>query len=101
MVSPRRAGQAPGGNDAFLGLLPPPRNGECDITDMFPAKLREWLRLRSAVYHVPLAGSRICIRSWPQDNGWEGKEMSCALSTSSLTLLLYNVPSSGYWLMRL
>jgi len=101
MVSPRRAGQAPDGNYALLGLLPPPRNGECDITDMFLAKLREWLRLRSAVYQVPLGGSRICIHTWRQDNGWEGREMSRALSTSSLTLLLYNAPSSGYWLMRL
>ena len=70
---PRRAGQAPGGNYAFLGLLPPPRNGECDITDLFLARLREWLRLRSAAYHVPLEGSRSCIRTWPQNNGWEGK----------------------------
>jgi hypothetical protein len=70
---PRRAGQGPGGHYAFLGLSPTPRNGEVDITDMFLAKLREWLRLRSPLYHVPLAGSRICIRTWPQDNGWEGK----------------------------
>jgi len=70
---PHRADQAPGGNYAFLGLLPPPRNGECDITDLFLARLREWLRLRSAAYHVPLEGSRSCIRTWPQNNGWEGK----------------------------
>jgi hypothetical protein len=70
---PRRPGQGPGGHYAFLGLLPPPKNGECDITDIFLAKLREWLRLPSPRYHVPLAGSRICIRTWPQDHGWEGK----------------------------
>jgi hypothetical protein len=40
---------------------------------MYLAKLREWLSLKSAQYRVPLEGSRICIRTWPQDNGWEGK----------------------------
>ena len=40
---------------------------------MYLRKLREWLGLRSAQYHVPLEGARICIRTWPQDNGWEGK----------------------------
>jgi hypothetical protein len=70
---PRRPGQAPGGNYAFLGLLPPPKNGECDITAMFLAKLKEWLRLSTPQYRVPLQGSRICIRTCPQDNGWEGK----------------------------
>jgi len=70
---PRRPGQGPGGDYAFLGLLPRPRRGECDITDMYLQKLREWLRLPSAVYHVPLEGARICIRTWPQDHGWEGK----------------------------
>ena len=70
---PRRAGQGPGGNYAFLGLLPPPRNGECDISAMFLTKLREWRKLKSASYQVPLDGSRICIRTWPQHNGWEGK----------------------------
>jgi hypothetical protein len=54
-------------------MTPPPKKGECDITKMYLAKLREWLRLKSALYHVPLEGSRICIRTWPQDNGWEGR----------------------------
>ena len=69
---PRPAGQGPGVTYAFPGLLPPPRNGQCDISDMYLAKLREWLRLRSPPHLIPLAGSRICIRPWPQDNGWEG-----------------------------
>ena len=70
---PRRVGQGPGGHYAFLGLLARPRNGEADITAMFLAKLREWLRLPGALYHVPLEASRICIRTWPQDNGCEGR----------------------------
>jgi hypothetical protein len=70
---PRRVGQGPGGHYAFLGLLPMPKNGEADITAMFLAKLREWLRLPGALYHVPLEASRICIRTWPQDNGCEGR----------------------------
>ncbi len=70
---PRRAGQAPGGNYAFLGLLPPPKGGESEITELYLTKLKEWRRLKSAHYQVPLTGSRVCIRTWPQDNGWEGK----------------------------
>jgi hypothetical protein len=70
---PRRAGQGPGGNYAFLGLLPPPEDGESEITEMYLTKLKEWRRLKSAQHHVPLEGSRICIRTWPQDNGWEDK----------------------------
>jgi hypothetical protein len=70
---PRRPGQGPGGNYAFLGLLPPPRNGECDIAPLYLAKLKEWLRLSTPQYRVPLEGSRLCIRTCPQDNGWEGK----------------------------
>jgi hypothetical protein len=70
---PRRAGQGPGGNYAFLGLLPPPEGGESEITELYLTKLKEWRRLKNAQYQVPLEGSRICIRTWPQDNGWEGK----------------------------
>ena len=70
---PRRAGQGPGGNYAFLGLLPPPKGGESEIAEMYLTKLKEWRRLKSAQYQVPLEGSRICIRTWPQDNGWESK----------------------------
>ena len=72
-LPPRRAGQGPRGNYAFLGLLPPPKGGESEITKMYLTKLKEWRRLKSAQYQVPLEGARICIRTWPQDNGWEGK----------------------------
>jgi hypothetical protein len=40
---------------------------------MFLTKLKEWRRLRDDRYQVPLDGARICIRTWPQENGWEGK----------------------------
>jgi hypothetical protein len=70
---PRRAGQKPGGHYAFLGLLPPPKNGECEISLMYLTKLKEWLNLEDERYHVPLEGARICIRTWPQESGWEGK----------------------------
>jgi hypothetical protein len=70
---PRHPGQGPGGNYAFLGLLPPPKGGESEITKLYLTKLKEWRRLKSAQYQVPLEGARICIRTWPQDNGWEGK----------------------------
>ena len=70
---PRRAGQKPGGNYAFLGLLRPPKDGESDITELYLTKLKEWRKLKSAQYQVPLEGGRICIRTWPQDNGWESK----------------------------
>lgn len=70
---PRRAGQGPGGSYAFLCLLPPPKNGESEISEPFLTKLKEWRKVKDARYHVPLEGARICIRTWPQDNGWEGK----------------------------
>jgi hypothetical protein len=70
---PRRAGQGPGGNYAWLGRLPPPKDGESDITELYLTKLKEWRRLKDERYQVPLEGARICIRTWPQDNGWEGK----------------------------
>jgi hypothetical protein len=70
---PRRAGQGPGGNYAFLGLLPRPKNGESEISELYLTKLKEWRRVKDARYHVPLESSRICIRTWPQDNGWEGR----------------------------
>ena len=70
---PHRARQGPGGNYAFLGLLPPPEDGESEIAEMYLTKLKEWRRLQTAQYQVPLQGARICIRTWPQDNGWEDK----------------------------
>jgi hypothetical protein len=70
---PRRAGQGPGGNYAFLGLLPAPKDGESDISEIYLIKLTEWRRLKEQRNRVPLEGARICVRTWPQDNGWEGR----------------------------
>ncbi len=70
---PRRAGQGPGGNYAFLGLLPPPKDGESEVGKMYLTKLKEWRRLTRDRYQVPLEGARISIRTWPQDNGWEAR----------------------------
>ena len=61
---PRRAGQGPGGNYAFLGLPPPSRNGEVDITELHLVKLSDWLRLRSPQYHVA-AHAEFRIRAHP------------------------------------
>jgi hypothetical protein len=55
---------------ALLGLLPPPVDGEIDITDMYLKKLKEWQKLRYKRYQVPLEASRIFIRVVQQVNGW-------------------------------
>jgi len=70
---PRHAGQGPGGNYAFLGLLSLSEDLESNIAEMYLKKLKEWRKIKSAAYQVPLPGSRICIRTWPQGNGWEAK----------------------------
>jgi hypothetical protein len=57
----------------FLGLLRPPTDGECDIKEMYLAKLEEWRKLGPKRYHVPLEGSRIFIRVWQQMNGWQNE----------------------------
>ena len=53
--------------------MPPLEDREREITKLYLTKPKEWRRLKSAQYQVPLKGSRICIRTWPQDNGWEGR----------------------------
>lgn len=58
-------------NYVFLGLLPPPEDGESDITDLFLNKLKEWRQLKDRRYQVPLPGAKIFIRAWQQVNGWE------------------------------
>ena len=71
--APYRPGVIKNSHYAFLGLLPAPANGECDITKLFLKKLKEWRRLKHKCYHVPLEGSRIFIRVWQQSNGWENE----------------------------
>jgi hypothetical protein len=44
----------------ILGLLPEPDDGVSEITELYVAR-----------YGVPQAGSRVCIRTQQQINGWE------------------------------
>jgi hypothetical protein len=60
-------------NWAFLGILPAPRRGESDITELYLRKLKEWRKLQDRKYHVPLEGSRVFVRAWQQTNGWENE----------------------------
>jgi hypothetical protein len=46
----------------FIGVLPTPTEQVSDVTRLYGKK-----------YGVPSAGARIFIRTWPQENGWEGK----------------------------
>jgi hypothetical protein len=55
---------------AFLGLLPPPEDGQSDITELYLKKLKEWRKLRYKRYQVPLEGSKIFVRVLQQVNGW-------------------------------
>ena len=58
---------------AFIGLLPPLKGAEIDITDLYLKKLKEWRKLKNKRYHIPLEGSRIFIRVWQQIDGWENE----------------------------
>ena len=71
--APCNAGVAKNSLYAFLGLLPVPQGGMCDITELFLKKLKEWRKLKHKRYHIPLEGSRIFIRVWQQVNGWENE----------------------------
>jgi hypothetical protein len=57
----------------FLGLLPAPVKGECDITAIYLNKLEQWRRLKPRSYHIHLENSRIFVRVWQQLNGWENE----------------------------
>lgn len=59
---PRSRGQVFCETYAFLGLVPAPVECESEITRLYIEK-----------YGVPPVGSRVFIRTWPQENGWEGK----------------------------
>jgi len=71
--APCNAGVDKNSHYAFLGLLPAPKNGESDITEMYLKKLKAWRRLKDRCYQLPLEGSRIFIRVWQQANGWENR----------------------------
>ena len=48
---------------AYLGLLPAPEGGECDITDLYVQR-----------YGQPEPGKKIFIRTRQQKDGWEGRD---------------------------
>ena len=87
--TPCNAGVSKNDLYAFLGLLRPPANGECDIKEMYLAKLAEWRKLEPKRYHVPLEGSRVFIRVWQQMNGWENQLGMFRASA--------RVPANGAW----
>ena len=59
-TKPLSAGRSFPGRFIFLGLLPEPRDGMCDITEMYRAR-----------FGVPPAQTRIFIRTLEQVNGWK------------------------------
>ena len=69
--APCNAGVAKNSLYAFLGLPPPPTNGEIDFTKLYLRKLEQWRKLKPKRYQIPLEGSRIFIRVWQQADGWE------------------------------
>jgi hypothetical protein len=85
--APCSAGRSKRRNVSYLGLLPFPVNGMCDITDIYVAK-----------YGAPRPGEKVFIVTVQQNNGWEGIEQetsgiiperppdSPAPATSALTL---------------
>ena len=59
---PRSQGQVFCNTYAFIGLVRDSVEHEREITRLYIKK-----------YGAPPAGSRVFIRAWPQENGWEGK----------------------------
>lgn len=60
--APCSAGWRKWRHGAYLGLLPTPVGGDCDITEMYVARFGE-----------PKPGERVFIRTRQQTNGWEGR----------------------------
>jgi hypothetical protein len=60
--APCSAGRKKWRHGAYLGLLPPPEQGESDIREMYVAKFGE-----------PEPGKRIFIRTRQQKDGWQGR----------------------------
>jgi hypothetical protein len=61
--APCSAGRKKWRHGAYLGLLPVPLGGECDITDMFVER-----------YGEPEPGKKVFIRTRQQKDGWEGRD---------------------------
>ena len=65
--APCSAGRKKWRHGAYLGLLPAPQDGECDITDLYVER-----------YGEPEPGKQVFIRTRQQKDGWEGRD--CQLS---------------------
>jgi hypothetical protein len=61
--APCSAGRSKRRNVAYLGLLPAPQNGLCDITDIYVAR-----------YGEPRPGQKVFLVTCQQKDGWEGFE---------------------------
>ncbi len=61
--APCSAGWKKWRHGSYLGLLPAPEHGECDITEMYVAR-----------YGEPEPGKKVFIRTRQQKDGWEGRE---------------------------
>jgi len=72
---PRNPGRRYNSDYAFIGLLSPPDDGECEFTDQYLKKLLEWRRFKDKKYHRPLDGAKVFIQAVQQVNGWESDVM--------------------------
>jgi hypothetical protein len=78
---PRKPGQGSCSSGfSFLGLLRASEVLERDITELYLTKLKEWRKLSDKEYQLPLEGSRVFIRVWQQENGWDDKPLMQALN---------------------
>ncbi len=58
---------------SFLGLLRAGDGKDGNITEIYLTKLKEWRKLLGRQYQLPLAGSKVFVRVWQQENGWEDR----------------------------
>ena len=68
---PRNAGVEKENRLFFIGLVSALVDGECDFTEPYLRKLKEWRKLGAKWYHLPLEGSRVFVRVCQQVNGWQ------------------------------
>ena len=88
--APCSAGRMKRRNVAYLGLLPAPKDGMCDITDLYAAR-----------YGEPKVGEKVFIVTRQQKDGWEGFDLETneivpekpaeqqAAGTGALTLFVH------------
>ena len=65
--APCSAGRKKWRHGTHLGLLPAPRDGECDITELYVQRFGE-----------PELGKKVLIRTRQQKDGWEGPVKDCS-----------------------